>query len=545
VSAVPKIELPKVEERKPPHNLDFEQAFLGGAMRENDVFARLGRSVKGEHFFDPLHGRMFEAMIALSATGAPVTPLSLYAAMQTDPGVIETGGQAYFDALYSAASAIHRPDYFGQGIVDLALRRNMIRVAENVAENAHALPCDFPTADLIGDATAAFATIAAQKQALAGGGRQAVSATPFVWIDPAHIPRREWLFARHYVRKFVSATIGPGGMGKSALGVIEDLAMVTGRPLAGVAPERPLRVWSWNLEDPQEEHDRRYMAACIHHGITEADIGGRLFRDSGRDQPCVIAETDRSGSFVVWPVIDEIVAALLERKIDVLRIDPYVSCHSVPENDNGAQDRVIKAWGVVAERANCAIELIDHTRKMGDREITAEDSRGAGAKVAGCRSVRMLGRMSELEAGRAGVEDHLRYFRVSNGKPNLVPMSKQVDWFRLESVDLGNGPPADHVGVVVQWQWPDAFDEIAPGTLFRVQKAIAAGEWRKDPQAKQWAGKAVAEVLHLGDLDASVKARCRTLLHSWISGGALVVISKPDGSRKDKEFIEVGQWVEE
>jgi hypothetical protein len=35
--------------------------------------------------------------------------------------------------------------------------------------------------------------------------------------DPKTIPRREWLYGRHYIRKYLSTTIAPGGVGKSAL----------------------------------------------------------------------------------------------------------------------------------------------------------------------------------------------------------------------------------------------------------------------------------------------------------------------------------------
>jgi hypothetical protein len=41
--------------------------------------------------------------------------------------------------------------------------------------------------------------------------RSPITATPFVWIDPASIPKREFLYGRHYIRGFMSTTIAPGG----------------------------------------------------------------------------------------------------------------------------------------------------------------------------------------------------------------------------------------------------------------------------------------------------------------------------------------------
>src|SRR5918994_130924 len=46
--------------------------------------------------------------------------------------------------------------------------------------------------------------------------RQRIRAIPFRWRDPQAIPPRRWLYARHYVRKFVTATVAPGGLGKSS-----------------------------------------------------------------------------------------------------------------------------------------------------------------------------------------------------------------------------------------------------------------------------------------------------------------------------------------
>ena len=71
---------------------------------------------------------------------------------------------------------------------------------------------------------------------------------------------------------------------------------------------------------------------------------------------------------IVRPVVDALVAEIIGQKIDVIVIDPFVSCHEVPENDNTAQDMVVKEWGRVAERGNCAVHLVDHTRKMGSRK---------------------------------------------------------------------------------------------------------------------------------------------------------------------------------
>jgi RecA-family ATPase len=165
-----------------------------------------------------------------------------------------------------------------------------------------------------------------------------IIAAPYVWIDPQNIPLRDWLYGRLLVRRFLTVTIAPGGVGKSSLIVCEALAMGSGRDLLGVLPVRRLKVWLWNLEDPQEETARKIQAAAKHYHLTADDITDRLFVNSGRDHSLVIAKENRNGTVVLRPVIENLVEQIREHSLDVVIIDPFVSCHEVFENDNSAID---------------------------------------------------------------------------------------------------------------------------------------------------------------------------------------------------------------
>jgi AAA domain len=154
-----------------------------------------------------------------------------------------------------------------------------------------------------------------------------IKATPFAVRDPATLPARDILYGRHLVRGFVAGLVGISGGGKSTLTMAENFARVSGKPLLGVDVRTPLRCWSINLEDPRDEIERRAQAICLHYGLTEQDIDGRLFLDSGRDQPVVVARTLAGGTKIMEPVVDNIIAEIIARKIDVLTIDPFVSSH--------------------------------------------------------------------------------------------------------------------------------------------------------------------------------------------------------------------------
>ena len=148
-----------------------------------------------------------------------------------------------------------------------------------------------------------------------------IKASPFDWIDAKAIPLRDWLLKPVYIRKHTSAIIATGGTGKSFKLIGDALTLVSGSPLLNMSPEGKYRVWYWNGEDPMEELQRRFAAALKYHELTSNDLGGRLFIDSGRRMPIKIAsDSRRTGLTIAKPVIREVVATLLENKIDVLMI---------------------------------------------------------------------------------------------------------------------------------------------------------------------------------------------------------------------------------
>lgn len=365
----------------------------------------------------------------------------------------------------------------------------------------------------------------------------AIHATPFVWRDPSTLPRREFLYGVHYIRKYVSVTVAPGGLGKSSLTIAEALAMATGRDLIGTKPDRVLRVWVMNLEDDRDELERRIMAACKHYKIKAEDIEGQLFLDSGREQEVVVAvDRRKEGFMVVRPVVDALVKLLRDLAIDVLIVDPFVSSHQVSENDNGLIDKVAKLWSSIADQTNCAVEIVHHVRKVQDREVTVEDARGAVSLLAAARSARVLNRMTEEQAQSAGVPPDERFsiFGVQRGKSNLAPLSASSEWRKLESVPLGNGQgpmkPQDHAPVVTQWQWPTAeqqaekaMDGVTPEQFEAIKARIANSESRENDQAKEWAGHRVGEVLGIDSTDKANKKRIGAMLRGWIAGGQLEV----------------------
>ncbi len=376
-----------------------------------------------------------------------------------------------------------------------------------------------------------------------------VHASPYVWRVPSSIPPRDWVYGRQLLRGSVSVVVAPGATGKTALMVGTSLALATGRSFLGKEVwGGAKRVWLWNLEDSGEEMARAIQAAAMHWEIGEAEVGDRLYVDSGLDgAELKIAHAGRDGCTINAPVVEALVAELQRRRMDVLIVDPFVSSHTASENDNGAIDAIAKEWARVAVRADCSIVLVHHARKMAGGEVSAESARGAVALIAAARSVMVLNRMTSEEADGFGVdgEERRRFFRTYDDKNNRAPPADKSDWYRMESVPLGNGPDGgDNLPVVVPWSPPATFEGISVHDLKAVQDRVASGEWRSSDQTAEWVGYAVADVLKLDVGKTADKRRIKTMLTTWIRNGALRVEERHDATRRRRPFVVVGTPVE-
>ena len=119
-----------------PHNIEAEQQLLGAILVNNDTFDRISSLVKAEHFYDPVHARIFEIASARIQKNALASPVTLKAFMEDDAGLKELGGPAYLVRLAgSAISGFAARDY-AQMIYDLAVRRELMALGRDISDRA-------------------------------------------------------------------------------------------------------------------------------------------------------------------------------------------------------------------------------------------------------------------------------------------------------------------------------------------------------------------------------------------------------------------------
>ena len=119
-----------------PHNIEAEQQLLGAILTNNDVYDRIAILVKAEHFYDPVHQRIFEKASARILKNALASPVTLKPFFEDDEGLKELGGPAYLVRLAGAAISAFAARDYAQMIYDLAVRRELIALGRDISAKA-------------------------------------------------------------------------------------------------------------------------------------------------------------------------------------------------------------------------------------------------------------------------------------------------------------------------------------------------------------------------------------------------------------------------
>ena len=151
--------------RHVPYDIEVEQALLGSILVDNRALEAVSALLRAEQFYDPLHQRLYETMLQSHERGGMVlTPLTLHAAMKADPGLVEVGGHAYLVGLAQAAPALPNVRDYARILHDLAVRRSLIRIGEDIVNTAYEAPHDRPPQSQIEEAEKALYRVSETSQ---------------------------------------------------------------------------------------------------------------------------------------------------------------------------------------------------------------------------------------------------------------------------------------------------------------------------------------------------------------------------------------------
>lgn len=119
-----------------PHNVEAEQQLLGAILTNNDIYDRVAAIIGAQHFYEPVHARIFEVAQSRIAKNNLASPVTLKAFLEDDEGLKELGGPAYLVRLAGAAISGFAARDYAQMIYDLAIRRELIALGRDISDKA-------------------------------------------------------------------------------------------------------------------------------------------------------------------------------------------------------------------------------------------------------------------------------------------------------------------------------------------------------------------------------------------------------------------------
>ena len=208
-----------------PHSIEAEQQLLGAILTNNDLFDRIAQILRAEHFYDPVHARIFETAAARIAKNNLASPVTLKAFLEDDAGLAELGGPAYLMRLAGAAISSFAVRDYAEMIYDLAIRRELIDVGNEIAAKAARVDVQSEPKEQIVEAEQKLYALAEQGQTKQGFQSFLTAVTDAVKVANAAYQRQGGLAG--VSTGLIDMDKKLGGLHRS------DLLILAGRPSMG------------------------------------------------------------------------------------------------------------------------------------------------------------------------------------------------------------------------------------------------------------------------------------------------------------------------
>ena len=208
-----------------PHNIEAEQQLLGAILTNNELYDRVAQIVQANHFFDPVHRRIWEVSAARIQKNALASPVTLKAFLEDDEGLKALGGPAYLARLAGAAISAFAARDYAQMLYDLAIRRELIGLGREISAQAASVDVESEPAEQIVNAEQRLYQLAEQGRSETGFQSFLKAVTDAVNVANAAYQREGGLAGLATGLSDLDRKLG--GLHKS------DLLIIAGRPSMG------------------------------------------------------------------------------------------------------------------------------------------------------------------------------------------------------------------------------------------------------------------------------------------------------------------------
>jgi replicative DNA helicase len=135
--------------RSAPHNIEAEQALIGAILVNNEALDKVSDFLEPQHFFDPLHAAIYETIAKLIHAGKQATPVTLKTFFENAEPAGDLPVPHYLARLAASVTTVINARDYGRTIHDLAVRRSLITIGEEMVNEAYDSPVDNPPREQI------------------------------------------------------------------------------------------------------------------------------------------------------------------------------------------------------------------------------------------------------------------------------------------------------------------------------------------------------------------------------------------------------------
>ena len=140
--AVQRIGNDEASYRAAPHNIEVEQALLGALLVNNDAYYRVSDFLLPHHFFEPIHQEIFKVASDMIRATKVANPVTIKTFLPADEKIGDMTIAQYLARLAAEATTIINAEDYGRSIYDLATRRSLIGIGEDMVNHAYDAPVE-------------------------------------------------------------------------------------------------------------------------------------------------------------------------------------------------------------------------------------------------------------------------------------------------------------------------------------------------------------------------------------------------------------------
>jgi replicative DNA helicase len=207
-------------------NIEAEQAILGTIILNNEYLSRVSEFLLPQHFYEPAHQKIYEQIQHhFEKTNIVANQVTLKQFFETEPSTKAIGGSKYLAVLLSSASAVIDIADYGRVVHDLALKRELAMIGEDVVSGVYKNEDQLSAEEQIEAAEARLFELA--EKGTSGNNLKSIAASLKETLEKTHIAQKRDSHISGISTGFVDLDKILGGMQES------DLIILAGRPSMG------------------------------------------------------------------------------------------------------------------------------------------------------------------------------------------------------------------------------------------------------------------------------------------------------------------------